>query len=294
MAVLSLLAHAGGTLAVEDGIVRAADAQETRTLAELRLQYIRDGEALLAATRTRCEREYADSRADIERLLAEAREDAEAMRARAYDEGMSRAMQDWHDRNADAVVDKQRSLRDLHGKLARIVTSAVERIVQSEDRAALYHRALQNVQSLTRGAASLTLRVGPQDYEHARSSLASGAGSEHGGIDVEVLSDATLRPGSCIFESDVGVLDASLETQLACVRGALERAVKRAALADEADTANPNDMAETNDMAVMADMAGSSPMAVGGTTDDGGGGSDSDSPAEAVASTDETPERTTA
>jgi type III secretion protein L len=48
----------------------------------------------------------------------------------------------------------------------------------------------------------------------------------------DVLVEPGLRPGSCIFESDMGVLDASLETQLDGLRLAVARALRKAAPAE--------------------------------------------------------------
>ena len=48
------------------------------------------------------------------------------------------------------------------------------------------------------------------------------------GMTVEVQVDAALPVGSCIFESDMGVVDASLSTQLDALRSAMARAVRKA------------------------------------------------------------------
>ena len=47
------------------------------------------------------------------------------------------------------------------------------------------------------------------------------------GLAVEVSVDPALSPGSCVFESEAGIIDASLQTQLDGLRGAMERAVRK-------------------------------------------------------------------
>jgi type III secretion protein L len=74
----------------------------------------------------------------------------------------------------------------------------------------------------------LTLRVSPDDAEAAREGLAGVAELQTLGTTVEVQVDASLAPGSCIFESDMGVVDASLSTQLDALRAAMARAVRKA------------------------------------------------------------------
>jgi type III secretion protein L len=53
-----------------------------------------------------------------------------------------------------------------------------------------------------------------------------------------VKVDPTLNPGGCVFESDLGILDASLHTQLEGLRAAMDRAV-RAALSESDEAALP-------------------------------------------------------
>ena len=231
------------TLACEHGNLKA-DAS----------QAILDAQQLRDAMQSRCDALLADAQAQAEEILAAARiqadellqqaaaqiEQAAVQAEQAEQEGFAagerRAAQDWHARHAEQAEKVAQNAHGMHEKLADIVSSAVERIVTTEPRAALYQRALKNVQALTRGASSLTLRVCPDDAEQARASL---EGMEGGALSVQVAADPGLRPGSCIFESELGVLDASLELQLDALRQAMTRAVHNAlnmaAVADQAE-----------------------------------------------------------
>jgi type III secretion protein L len=44
-----------------------------------------------------------------------------------------------------------------------------------------------------------------------------------GGSEIEVVSSATVAPGGCVIESELGIIDARLETQLKCLEDALLR-----------------------------------------------------------------------
>jgi Flagellar assembly protein FliH len=79
------------------------------------------------------------------------------------------------------------------------------------------------VNHIVKAVPLLTLRVSPGDQAAAQRAVE--AVTEDGrSSPIEVLADPTLALGSCVFESDQGVIDAGLETQLA----AIERAVQRA------------------------------------------------------------------
>jgi type III secretion protein L len=47
---------------------------------------------------------------------------------------------------------------------------------------------------------------------------------------IEVLGDAALPAGSCLFESDQGTIDAGLQTQLAAIQRAVARAAQQMAI----------------------------------------------------------------
>jgi len=226
-----------GSLGVEDGIVRAEDVQRFVALEDCRRVLSEQQEALLQAARDQAEALLAQAREQAEALLLTARSDAERSVQLGYEEGHRRAVQEWQARQIGHAIDRAQALRALHRKLAGIVTGAVERIVYTESREALYQRALDSVEGLTQGASELTLRVNPADCEDARNALAA-LTEPPPGVALLVTADESLQPGSCVFESDLGVLDASLHTQLDGLRGAMDRAV-RAAIA-ELDAAPPD------------------------------------------------------
>lgn len=216
-----------GSLGVEDGIVRAEDIQHLLTLQDCRRVLAEQQEQLLHAARQQAEAMLAQARQQAEILLDTARRDAERNARLGYEQGSRRAVQEWQARQIGYAIDRGQALRALHQKLAGIVTGAVERIVRTESREALYQRALDSVHGLTDGATSLALRVNPADYEEARNALAALPEPPHG-VSLQVMADDSLRPGSCVFESDLGVLDASLHTQLHGLSAAMERAVHAA------------------------------------------------------------------
>ncbi len=231
------LSKAGPQMGLEDGVLRAADVQTLLSVDAFRRELQQQQHALLDAAR-----EEAAAIVQAAQHQAQALHDAMAAQVDAavragFDEGRKRNAHEWHELQAQQALHKSQALRRMHEKLAGIVTSAVERIVHTEQREGLYQRALRNVQALTRGATQLTLRVGPADLEAARQGVAEARLHAPEGVQLEVAVDAGLKAGSCIFESELGILDASLETQLDALRAAMRRAVHKA-LADSPDEAD--------------------------------------------------------
>ncbi|MCM5681451.1 type III secretion system stator protein SctL [Schlegelella sp. S2-27] len=235
MAMLIWLQTAAGPVGVEEGVVRAEEVQALVSVQELQRRMEQSVEQMLSETRRQAAAEMEAAQAQAREIIDDAREEAQGLRQAAYEEGTRQAVSEWHERHLQAAIGHDRAVREMHARLADVVTSAVERIVLYEDRGALYQRALKSVQSLTRGNGSLRLRVGMDDYAQARDCLGAMDHLQEAGLELDVVADAALAPGSCIFESDLGVLDASLQTQLAGLRAAMERAVRRAAGGDAAE-----------------------------------------------------------
>jgi len=225
--------HGGGTdrlggLGAEDGILRAAELDGAAELDALRRAMDEQRDAVLAQAREEASKLMTDAREEADRLLAQARAEAERLRVEACEAGRRQAALEWHERQTVQAIDNAQVLRGMHEKLATIVTGAVERIVHTEERAALYQRALRSVRSFARGASTLALRVSADDHAHARAALDSLKALQTQGLHIEVSVDPALRAGSCVFESEVGILDASLQTQLDGLRAAMDRAVRKA------------------------------------------------------------------
>ena len=222
-----MLVWLDASVGVADGVLRAAEAQRFGDIEAWRQGLLAQRDTMLREAREAAQALREQARREAADMAEAALADAQHAVARGYEEGLRRGILEWHARQAEQVVDRSAMLRRMHEKLATIVTSAVERIVHTEQRAALYQRALRSVQGLARGAGPLALRVSTADYEHARVALQSLSELEAQGLAVEVSVDPALSPGSCVFESEAGIIDASLQTQLDGLRGAMERAVRK-------------------------------------------------------------------
>jgi type III secretion protein L len=236
---------AGASLLAEHGIVRAHEFATVTQLDDI-LGCARD-EA--EAIRRRAEEEAADivdaALQQAAQVLDEARAEAAAMREQAereaadeaekgYEEGQRAAAVEWHTRLAELQALRDVQHEGMEDRLATIVAQAVERIVRGGPREAVFARALQGVRETLREAGGARLVVHPDDAEAARAALNDEMGLAADGVRVQVEADPTVTAGTCVFDSALGRLDASLDVQLAGIRAALQRAT-RMALADAAE-----------------------------------------------------------
>jgi type III secretion protein L len=213
---------------------------EDEVLRRERVATILDIDQGFALMQRQCEAALEAARADARALLDCAREQAAALRARAdddyataeqrgFDAGFQRGLTDWHAQAARAHIDAATLERRARDRLAELVSLAVEQIVASSDPKALFVRAAAMIERIVEDGSPIHLRVHPSDVAAANEAFQSVALAwrEAGrSVRLHVGADATLAPGACIAETDIGAIDASLSHHLAAVRGALARAVQ--------------------------------------------------------------------
>lgn len=165
---------------------------------------------------------------DGEALLRAARAEATALREAARQEGLARGLA-----QAAAVLQEAESLRReaaraARADVARLAVAAAGKLLGRELRAAPQALAELVEQALAEAAGARRARVlvGPQPeeaLEAARARLSARAADLAWVLEV----DPELAPGDCVIETDLGRIDARLETQLAALLDALLGEVSR-------------------------------------------------------------------
>lgn len=166
------------------------------------------------------------ARAEAARIVAEAEafardthqkavEEAEAMRAEAYREGTETALTEFEENLLAACEIRDRALRETEQDLLRLAVRLAEKIVGREiqrDNKAVVNivaAALQNA----RQQEKLTVRVNPASLPLVESEIGNFASGGRTRF-IDFVADPRVAVGGCLIESEVGTIDARLETQL--------------------------------------------------------------------------------
>ena len=87
---------------------------------------------------------------------------------------------------------------------------------------------MRNALNNVRGQQKVTVRVAPGDEPAVSKALAMMTASPSGSASfLTILADARLQRDSCILESELGVVDASLETQLKALEHAFKSKIRQ-------------------------------------------------------------------
>jgi type III secretion protein L len=208
-------------------------ARETfGALVDLDAAYARaadDAQAQLEAAREEAARLVEAGRAEAQALLDDARNEYDQAARRGFDEGMAQGIAQWLEDIARDGEEARTAQARMRSRMAEIVAMAVEQIVRSEGNGALFERALVAVDGIVEGSTYLRVAVHPDDLDDARAAFDAFARRWRDlgrPLPLTVTADTRLAPGSCLCESDLGFIDASVTTQLRTMRAAISRALK--------------------------------------------------------------------
>ena len=205
MAGLLRLIHGDVTLAPESRVVRAEDYQA----------WVEGADFLEAA------------KAHAAEIEAEARQAYEAEKQRGYADGMAAAAAKAVEQQFDMVTATVAWYERVETQMAELVMQCTEKILGELDDIQLVSRVVHSAMRVMRNQKQVTLRVNPDLVDPVRKQIAEIMAGYPGVSFVEVTADARLRRGGCILESELGIVDASVEVQLDALRHALKRAFQR-------------------------------------------------------------------
>ena len=204
-------------IGIPDGVVRRADWIDAGSLdaaycaiAEMR-----------AAAALQCEQEAVAiidaANAQADRIREEAHEQSLAM--------FEEATEEWNRVLLKSTQEAHHQIRQQRQRMARIVISAVEKIVPVQDPQGIYRQVLRTLSKSIQAVRYVTVRVCPEEVAHAETALRELASDSPLAKLIEVAGDDRLARGACLVESDLGIIDLSLSSQLKALRAAIFFAV---------------------------------------------------------------------
>ena len=111
-------------------------------------------------------------------------------------------------------------------ELAKLL-QATEKVLGEMEETELVRRVVHSAMRVMRNQKQVTLRVMPELVEPVRRQLTQIMEGYPGVSFVEVAADPRLRRGGCILESELGIVDATVDVQLDALRHALRSAFQR-------------------------------------------------------------------
>lgn len=185
-------------------------AAGTRVLKASEASLLLEAQAILDAARERA--------AEMDR---EAQAAYERRREEGYRDGREEGRLEHAEKVLETVLSSVEYIEGIESTLVRVVSEAIRKVIGEVDENERIVRIVRNALTTVRNQQRVLIRVAPADEKPVREALAAMLTAVPGSTSfVDVVADARLVRGACLLESELGVVDASLETQLKALENA--------------------------------------------------------------------------
>ncbi len=162
------------------------------------------------------------ARAEAERIKKDAQTVYAEQKKKGYEDGITEGQLQQAEKMLETGLQAVEYLQGLERKIVEVVTIALRKIVGEMDEKELIVRIVRNALDQVRGRQRVLIRVSPEDEPYVREALApmlTRVSAAQAMLDV--VPDQRLTAGACMLESEMGVMDASLEVQLKAIESSL-------------------------------------------------------------------------
>jgi type III secretion protein L len=171
-----------------------------------------DAQALLECAQTQ-----ADS------IVAGAQAAYDAERERGYADGRDAALLDQAEKMIETVGRTVDYSAGVENKMVELVMQAVRKVVDGFDSRETVVTVVRNALAVVRNQKHMTLRLHPDEVDVVRERVNELLAAYPGVGYLDIIGDARLTHGACILESEIGMVEASLEGQIEALRRSFQR-----------------------------------------------------------------------
>jgi len=166
----------------------------------------------------------AAAEADAARIREEAKAAFEDEKRRGYEKGLQDGKMEIAMQKLELVDKSVEFMASVEGKMADIVMKALKLcVVEIGDKEMVVNIVRKTMSAVIRTQRHVTLKVAPEMVGVVKERV-SALRSDYPTVEnFDVVEDSRLKGPMCILETEAGVADASVETQLAAIEKSLAR-----------------------------------------------------------------------
>jgi type III secretion protein L len=168
----------------------------------------------------------AQARIEAESIRQEASKAYEEEKKRGYEEAVDECKREMAESMLDTVSAGVNYLENLEGSIVDLVLNSLRKIVEGFNDRERVMGVVRKGLGYVRNQKRVVLRLPPEDDELAREEFEA-LRRDFPGIDIlDLRPDPRLSKGSCVLESEMGLIDAGLEVQMAAISRSFLRQFK--------------------------------------------------------------------
>jgi type III secretion protein L len=163
------------------------------------------------------------AREEAAQLIGSARQQLEAERARGYQQGLEEARLELTERMIETASRTVELFASIEQRMVSLVMDAVRRLMADFSDSERVMAVVRSALSVLRNQRQLTLRIAPDHVEHVRA-RASELLEQFPGVGIlDIVADPRLKHDAAILESEIGLVEASIESQLQAIEQGFQK-----------------------------------------------------------------------
>ena len=178
------------------------------------------------ATARSAEEIIAAAEAEAARILEEAKAAFDEERKKGYEKGLADGKLEISMQKLDMLDSSVAFMESVEDKMADVVLKALKScVVEIGDKEMVVQIVRKTMNAVIRTQRQVTLKVAPEMVAVVKERIAELRADYPTVETMDVVEDSRLKGPACVLETEAGVADASVETQLAAIKRSLDRHV---------------------------------------------------------------------
>ena len=165
----------------------------------------------------------ADAEAKAREILAKAGAAYEEEKKRGYEDGRDEARIEAAERMIETTSRTIDYFSKIEGQMVELVLGAVHKIFADFDDGERVLLVVKSALAAVRNQKQMTLRVAPQHVETVRGHVNELLAAYPGIGYLDIVGDPRLTGDACILESEIGIVEASVEGQITAMRNTFRK-----------------------------------------------------------------------
>ncbi|CAM2009306.1 HrpE/YscL family type III secretion apparatus protein [Acanthopleuribacter pedis] len=155
--------------------------------------------------------------------LAAAQARVQKQEAAGFAEGLAQGKQEVATEMATTMLEAAQYFESVEREMVQTVTLAMKQVLGSFDERELVLRVVRHLLRSARDRRRIIFRVSREQFERLREDILTLAQQHNATAMVDVRADAHLGPTDCVMETEIGVIEAGVEQQIAALEEALKK-----------------------------------------------------------------------
>ena len=157
-------------------------------------------------------------------LIKERAENAyELEKERGYQEGIEKGQREMATKITSTILKSEEYIHAFEEKIIALVLYAVRKIIDEMEKGEMIRALVKKSLSVMKNQKQIKLKVSPVHVDYLNMQIAEILSSYPNIDGIEILADERLSQNQLILDSPIGIVDASIDTQLAAISDAFSR-----------------------------------------------------------------------